>query len=87
MVVWGAIWGLVLGFLWPDQGSKMQAIVGVIAGALAGYTLRRALLSEMRGQRERWPQASSAAGPSPTTNMLVLASNSPMGARVQRRTA
>lgn len=55
MVVWGAIWGLVLGFLWPGHGSETQAIVGVIAGALAGYTLRRALLSEMRGQRQRWP--------------------------------
>jgi hypothetical protein len=37
MVIWGAIWGLILGFMWPGHDSDVQAVIGALAGAIAGY--------------------------------------------------
>ena len=51
MVIWGAIWGLILGFLWPGHDSDVQAVVSALAGAIAGYSLRRAIRSETALQR------------------------------------
>lgn len=31
MVIWGAIWGLILGFLWPGHDSDAQAVIGAVA--------------------------------------------------------
>ena len=58
MVIWGAIWGAVLGVLWPGHGWQVQAVIGVLLGALAGRMLRDAVRKEMR------PSA-AAMGPVP----------------------
>jgi len=47
MVIWGAIWGAVLGLLWPGHDNELQMIAGALLGALAGYTLRRTIRSEL----------------------------------------
>lgn len=49
MVLWGAIWGGVLGLMWPGHDTEWQVILGAILGALAGRTLR----GSVRGEIER----------------------------------
>ena len=51
MVLWGAIWGGVFGLLWPGHGWEWQTVVGVLLGALAGRTLRRAIRTEIEAAR------------------------------------
>ena len=57
MVIWGAVWGLILGFLWPGHGSDAQAVIGAMGGAIAGFTLRRVVRSEIEAQRAKWAAA------------------------------
>ena len=54
MVIWGAIWGLVLGLLWPGHDSDAQAAIGAVAGAIAGFSLRRVVRAEIELQRSKW---------------------------------
>ncbi len=48
MLMWAAIWGGVLGLLWPGRGTMSQIALGVALGLLAGLTLRRALRAEIQ---------------------------------------
>ena len=48
MVMWGAIWGGVLGLLWPGHGWEWQSVIGVGLGALAGRMLRDAVRREVQ---------------------------------------
>jgi uncharacterized membrane protein len=56
MVIWGAIWGLILGWLWPGHGfmEMVAPLLGAILGAVAGRTLRGVVRSEIEAQRARW---------------------------------
>ncbi|MCG2591934.1 DUF2339 domain-containing protein [Ramlibacter sp. XY19] len=48
MVIWGAIWGAVLGLLWRGYGdSEFQMVLGAILGAAAGWSLRSAVRREV----------------------------------------
>src|SRR5512133_1287772 len=48
MVVWGAVWGGVLGYLWPGSWEELQVLVGAGLGALSGLMLRSAIRTELR---------------------------------------
>ena len=63
MVIWGAIWGLILGFLWPGHDSHAQAVVGAVGGAVAGFSLRRVVRKEINAQRASWLRAVPVAVP------------------------
>ncbi len=54
MVLWGAIWGGVLGILWPDFGLEWEwsMLAGAALGALAGRTLRGSVRKEIKAQFE-----------------------------------
>ena len=47
MVIWGALWGALLGWLWPGHDEELAAILGAVLGAAAGWTLRKAVRSEI----------------------------------------
>lgn len=72
MLLWGAIWGLILGFLWPGHDSEVQAVVGAILGVVAGFSLRRVVRTEIAAQRASWGTQqgapSVAAAPEAPTN-------------------
>ncbi|MDR2189233.1 MAG: DUF2339 domain-containing protein [Azonexus sp.] len=51
MLIWGAIWGAVLGLLWP-YGSSLLALPGAILGLAAGWTLRQAVRTVMKAEIE-----------------------------------
>ena len=63
MVIWGAIWGLILGFLWPGHDSDAQAVIGVVGGAVVGFSLRRVVRQEIDAQRASWLRAVPVAVP------------------------
>ena len=67
MVIWGAIWGLILGFLWPGHDSDAQAVIGAVGGAIAGFSLRRVVRREIETQRAKWgaapPKTAGSATP------------------------
>ena len=63
MVIWGAIWGLILGFLWPGHDSHAQAVIGAVGGAVAGFSLRRVVRQEIEAQRASWPRTVPVAVP------------------------
>ncbi|WP_296508989.1 DUF2339 domain-containing protein [Rhodoferax sp.] len=48
MVLWGAIWGAIIGFATSryDEGEALW--IGAVLGALAGYTLRRSIRTEIQ---------------------------------------
>ncbi len=64
MVIWGAIWGAVLGLLWPGHGWEWQGTIGLALGALAGHSLRNAVRHEV--QRRAAPLAAQVPPPLPT---------------------
>jgi len=48
MVLWGAIWGAILGFAIARQDESLALFVGAVLGALAGLTLRKAVRAAAR---------------------------------------
>ena len=53
MILWGIAWGAVFGYLWPGHflNDDFRVGMGAVLGALAGWTLRKALRSELARQR------------------------------------
>lgn len=47
MIIWGAVWGALVGVLVSSHGGDWEWIVGALLGALAGWTLRKAVRSEI----------------------------------------
>ncbi len=47
MLIWGAIWGAVIGVFWPSYGFDLW-FVGALLGLAAGWTLRRAVRTIVR---------------------------------------
>ncbi|HEY8361137.1 MAG TPA: DUF2339 domain-containing protein, partial [Ramlibacter sp.] len=47
MLLWGAIWGAVLGLLWPGRDEEFAVLFGAALGLLAGWSLRRAIRKEL----------------------------------------
>lgn len=46
MVLWGAVWGAVLGLLWRGYEWELHVVIGALLGAAAGFTLRSAVRKE-----------------------------------------
>lgn len=75
MVLWGAVWGAVLGLLWPGYNEELHAIAGALLGAAAGWSLRKAVRGEVartatllqaeRAQAAVQPPAPAAVAPAP----------------------
>ena len=75
MIIWGAIWGAILSVLVSRWGD-FQWIVGAILGALAGWTLRKAVRSEVARALVQYPSPSvtHSAKTSATTAEALLPS-------------
>lgn len=68
MLIWGVIWGAVLGLLWPGRDVIWPALVGGLLGLIAGLSLRRAVRGEIsRQQRLLAASALPAAAVNPST--------------------
>lgn len=66
MIVWGAIWGALISVLVSHRSDDWEWIVGALLGALAGWTLRKAVRSEVT--RLTGPTVSQAAAPTVTAS-------------------
>ena len=74
MIIWGAIWGAILS-LFVSRSGDWIAILGALVGALAGWTLRKAVRSEvLRLTAEKQPiplTQKAAASPVPASSAAV----------------
>jgi uncharacterized membrane protein len=61
MVLWGVVWGAILGLLWPGWGEA-GTVLGAVLGALAGWTLRMAVRGEVKAAAKQ----AAAAAPAPS---------------------
>lgn len=61
MVIWGAIWGAVLGLLWRGHGWEWHMVLGAVLGALAGRTLRGVVRTEFEALQVKLRQGPAAA--------------------------
>jgi uncharacterized membrane protein len=66
MIIWGAAWGAVLGYLVVRNDGEFGFFLGAVLGALAGLTLRNAVRREVAAQKATWPQPVEPAPPSAT---------------------
>ena len=89
MVMWGAIWGAVLGLLWPGYGWEFQTLAGLLLGALAGHMLRDAVRKEIAAGRTAPASAAVQAGrpaqaaqPAPPVPAAAVPPAAPAAARV-----
>ena len=80
MVIWGAIWGGVLGLLWPGHDWEVQLFAGAILGALAGLMLRRAVRKEVLAQQAKAPTGAAvkAAAPAAAATAAAAAAATPV---------
>ena len=71
MVIWGAIWGAVLGLFWRGHDTGFNMVCGLVLGAIAGLTLRGAVRKEaqaaVQGIAKAAPVAAKAAQPLPAS--------------------
>jgi len=63
MVIWGIVWGAVLGWLWPGSWGEFASILGGIVGLFAGLSLRWAVRSEVASRHEAWANQEKVASP------------------------
>lgn len=61
MVLWGVIWGAIIGYLTVRYDEGLGLFAGAILGAVAGWTLHRAVRNEIAAQRTA--SAEPQAGP------------------------
>ncbi|MEO7548412.1 MAG: DUF2339 domain-containing protein, partial [Ramlibacter sp.] len=73
MVLWGAIWGGVLGALWPGHDWEWQMALGALLGALAGRMLRNAVRKEMKAVPVQ------PAAPAPVSTPVAVAAPDAVG--------
>lgn len=76
MVLWGAIWGAILGVLWPGRHEEVQAIFGAMLGAIAGWSLRRVVRGEIARLAKpaiTAPQAAAVAAAAATARVAAPA--------------
>jgi uncharacterized membrane protein len=62
MVIWGAIWGAVLGLFWRGHDTEFNVVCGLVLGAIAGLTLRGAVRKEARAAAPVAAKAAAVAG-------------------------
>ena len=48
MVMWGVIFGAILGLLWHGHDWSSNIVIGAVLGAIAGATLRSTIRSEVQ---------------------------------------
>ena len=93
MIIWGTIWGALISVLVSRHSGDWEWIVGALLGALAGWTLRKAVRSEVARQTLHAgatapPSTASTVGsqkpttPEPVDSVIVatpplMASNQP----------
>lgn len=70
MIVWGAFWGALIGYLLVRYDNGFGAIAGALLGALAGRTLRNAVRKEVAAQLAA-SQARVLAEPATSTAQRV----------------
>lgn len=78
MVLWGVIWGAVLGVFLDRNHNDGGFVLGALLGAWAGYSLRKAVRREIELQARQLAQQDSAvretvvpAAPSPLTPSVM----------------
>lgn len=64
MLIWGVVWGAVLGLLWPDWGGDGW-MPGALLGLAAGWSLRKAVRTVVRREIEAARGASGVATAAP----------------------
>lgn len=69
MIIWGAIWGGILSVL-VSRWGEFEWIVGALLGALAGWTLRKAVRSEVIRAASQ-PQVAVSTKPSTSQGLTV----------------
>ncbi|AYQ28273.1 MULTISPECIES: DUF2339 domain-containing protein [unclassified Polaromonas] len=63
MIIWGIVWGAVLGSMWPGYGD-FGVFLGAVLGFFAGFSLRWVVRSEVAAaQKKLRPQAATAPAP------------------------
>lgn len=67
MVIWGAIWGALISVLVSRHSGDWEWIVGALLGALAGWTLRKAVRNEVARLAKLPVTSSSAVAQAATT--------------------
>ncbi|MDR1994385.1 DUF2339 domain-containing protein [Azonexus sp.] len=71
MLIWGAVWGGILGLLWPGYHHEETILIGALLGLAAGWTLRNVVRALVRKEIEAArtpappPVAAHAAAPVP----------------------
>ena len=75
MIIWGAIWGAILS-VFVSRWGDFEWVVGAILGALAGWTLRKAVRSEVaRVQQEQQTLPVIAESAKPSVSAAATASS------------
>lgn len=61
MLIWGAVWGAIVGYLTSRYDAELATFVGAILGGIAGFTLRKAVRSEIAAQQRQQSQTAVRA--------------------------
>ena len=62
MLIWGAVWGALLGLLWPGWDGE-GIMLGALLGLAAGWSLRRAVRREIARQIDALGASAPARAP------------------------